>query len=267
MASPQGKLMIGTGIRYYLTKQHKAVMIRNDRWTLYDYGKACRLVYYKTAHVAPEGQLAKRDPAPGERFRQAKQRAKAAVFELAMCNNFTHFCTLTMDKALRDRHDLEGFVRDFGQFVRNQNRGRAKDRKLKYLLVPERHLDGAWHMHGLLMGLDGADLRKNEHGYLDWMAYRNRFGFFSVSPVRDSKAVSGYLCKYVTKTFEEASLEAGKHLYFASQGLARKKPLVYNESGRHLPVTWDFENDYVKVVWVEKGSALYRELLEIGGVE
>lgn len=95
--------------------------------------------------------------------------AKARVNELALCNEFEYFCTFTQSDELRDRFDLKAFRKDFAMFVRNENRRREK--KIKYLLVPERHKDGAWHMHGLLMGLTSDDLYPNEYGYLDWARY------------------------------------------------------------------------------------------------
>ena len=80
-----------------------------------------------------------------ERLRSSISRAKSRVNELALCNEFEYFCTFTQSDELRDRFDLKAFRKDFAMFVRNENRRREK--KIKYLLVPERHKDGAWHMH------------------------------------------------------------------------------------------------------------------------
>lgn len=57
-----------------------------------------------------------------------------------------------MDETKYDRYNLLAWKRDFTQWLRDQ---RKKYRKLGYdfdcpfLLVPELHQNGAWHMHGL----------------------------------------------------------------------------------------------------------------------
>lgn len=204
------------------------------------------------AAVADDG-----DPtAQPERFAQSVSRARAAIFELAACNHFEWFCSFTLDDAKRDRHDLVAFRKDFAQFIRDQNKRRDPQRKIRYLLIPEQHKDGAWHMHGLFMGLGLHDLVRNEYGYLDWPAYRLRFGFFSCSRIRSRLACSKYITKYVTKDFGTCKdMGAGAHLFFASQGLQRRQTLdklqggscPYLDSGAAA----SYENDYVRIFWTD----------------
>jgi len=68
-----------------------------------------------------------------------------------MCNDWTHFITCTLDKDKYDRYNLPVFQKDLSQFLRNQRKKYKAE--IKYLLIPEQHKDGAWHMHGLLQGL------------------------------------------------------------------------------------------------------------------
>ena len=182
-----------------------------------------------------------------ERFRQSLSRAKNTIFELALCNKFTHFCTFTQDKEKRDRYNLEEFISDFSMFVRNKNRNRAEDKKIKYVLVPEQHDNGAWHLHGLLAGLSKTDLVKNEYGYLDWLEYRNKFGFFSCSRIRKPINTAKYITKYISKDFAKTTLEKGRHLYYASQGLKRKEQICKQYGEKCSVDKWDFENEYVKI--------------------
>lgn len=232
-------------------------MLIHDIWNIYRYGERFKIVYIKAGYRSDPGKKRLRTlDEDTERFYQSIARAKARVLELALCNEFTHFCTFTQSDILRnDRFNLPDFRKDLAQFVRNRNRSRTPERQLRYLLVPEQHKDGAWHMHGLLSGLDALDLKPNEHGYLDWNAYRSRFGWFSVSDIKDPTGCAHYITKYISKSMAASdAMKKGQHLYFASQCLKGRDVICY-EMKDPCPYdldTFDFENDYVKVKWVDK---------------
>lgn len=185
-----------------------------------------------------------------ERFESSLSRTKSTIFELALCNKFEYFCTFTQDvQKVSDRFDLNEFRARLSQFVRNQNRYRSAENKIEYLLIPEEHKDGAWHMHGLIRGLTDDDLKINEHGYLDWYKYRDRFGFFSCSKIKSHEACSRYITKYVSKSLFTTKIKNGGHMFFASKGLARKECASEYPCDSSMSEQWDFENDYVKIRW------------------
>lgn len=229
----------------------------SDVWSLYHYGKGVyKIVYFKKTSTEKKK---KQSPIKGtvtndERLANSLSRARSTVFEIALCNDFEYFCTFTLDETKRDRFDLDSFRKDFTQYIRDLNKKRAENEKIRYLLIPEQHQDGAWHMHGLLMGLTESELTLNENGYLDWNGYRQRFGFFSVSPIENSVACAKYITKYIGKDFEKVDLEKGQHLFFASKGLARKEQICKREFEK-CPIDatsqWEFENEYLKIQWLE----------------
>ena len=270
------------------SKQSRLVL---DCWSVYDYGDTVKVVYIKSA---PSLTNPKKDPLypdinnlpklrnsvkyqrpENERFKSSISRAKSRIFELAMCNEFTHFCTFTQDQKKRDRFDLSEFRKDFAMFVRNINRSRPDDKKIKYLLIPEQHQKGGWHMHGLLMGLEEKDLKlftlkeklpENIRKQLakgvkvfDWLKYRNSFGFFTCTEIENKLACSKYITKYITKDINNTTRENGGHLFFASQGLKGRETVV-KKSTDPCPITeWDYENDYVKIVEIPKnGVTLFK---------
>ena len=242
----------------------------NDYWNMYDYGKEIKIVYFKQGiiHQKPcnkKKYQAPRDNTPSaenRRFQNSISRSKARVFELAMCNEFQHFCTFTQNKEMRDRFNITDFRKDFAQFVRNLNRGR--ETKIKYLLVPEQHKNGAWHMHGLLQGLGDEDLRlftlkekipqkirkalKSGEKVYNWDKYQGKFGFFTCTDIKSHSACARYVTKYITKDLSKGVRDSGSHLFFASQGLKGREEIV-KHSFDECPVIdeWDFENDYVKI--------------------
>lgn len=163
---------------------------------------------------------------------QSISRAKRVVLEKALCNEWDWFGTFTLDKRKYDRYDLDKFHKDFTQWIRDQRKKHKV--QISYILVPELHKDGAWHMHGLLRGLPGtvpfAELRTKgwivpdllvKGNYSCWLDFHRKFGFCSLGPIRDSVACGFYVTKYIGKSFQESGLSVGKHLYYASHGLLR----------------------------------------------
>lgn len=205
------------------------------------------------------------------KLRESIVRARSKVFELAMCNDWEWFFTGTLDGKRYNRYDLDVYHKDFTRFIKNLNNHR--DDKIKFLIVPETHQDGAWHFHGFLMGLQPHDLRqfrlgdkmgnhiaeKVLHGEVvcDWPDYSERFGFCDLEPIRSKEAVSKYVTKYISKTLGEDIKEAGAHLYYRSRGLAGAQELGRTTSVylRRSPVLValgepTFVGDYCNVWWL-----------------
>ncbi len=271
------------GRSYDLLPQGRQGKNRHDIWNIYAYGDEIKIVYIKTAPTVKMQQRAKlrgegghKSGAVGneagalgpteQRFSQSLSRSRARIFELALCNEFQYFCTFTQDKEKRERFNLSEFRKDFSQMVRNLNKTRSENERIKYLLIPEQHKDGAWHMHGLLMGLTSADLREftlNEKlpekirksinfgkKVYNWEKYSQKFGFFTCTEIENKTACGKYITKYLTKDLQTTARENGEHLFFASQGLNGRET-VLKECLDICPFTeWDFENDYVKVKWL-----------------
>ncbi|WP_313181657.1 rolling circle replication-associated protein [Lacrimispora sp.] len=206
------------------------------------------------------------DEAKKQRFACNLSRARSTIYELALCNNWEWFLTFTLDPKKYDRSKLKIFHRDLARFIRKY-RERHKI-NVKYLLVPEQHKDGInWHMHGFLMGLPEEHLRqftleeqlpyyirykllKNEPVY-DWEAYRKKFGFCNLEPIRDLEASAKYVTKYISKSMDNGIIESKGHLYYASQGLNRAEVTVSGYYDPQQQVDFDFENEHVLLKWYE----------------
>lgn len=168
---------------------------------------------------------------PTERKKTANNlsRTKARVQELALCNPWEYFVTMTINADKQDRYALADYVKALGVWIGNYNK--KYNTKLSYLIVPEQHKDGAWHCHGLFNGVASESLTINNNGYLDMPYYRNRFGYISLDKIRDENKCSTYISKYIVKQYYNNQLdgvESGKHMFYASRGLAGK---VLIESG------------------------------------
>ena len=196
-----------------------------------------------------------------EKLPENVRRAKSKVFELALCNQFSYFCTLTFSPELvTDRHDLEGCMKKLCKWLNNYN-NRRDGACVRYLLIPEPHHDGAWHLHGLISGIPGDDLREflldehlpdhirkelsKGHQVFQWTPYDRKFGYCTLSPISSTDAVSKYITKYITKELGSSVKELNAHLYYRSQGLNQKE-LLYSAPNCVLPDP-DYEGTYSKI--------------------
>ena len=170
---------------------------------------------YNSATFESPKQLKEYDPirSAKESYRQTLNK----LYDLVHNNEWEWFFTLTLnEKKIGDRYDFvncASFVHRFTDLVYHK----FKQCSVKYIIVPERHKDGAWHFHGLLSGIDKQFLDINNYGYYYIPDYH--FGFSSMSPVVDSKRVANYILKYMVKGFNYLDIPKGKRKYFASRNL------------------------------------------------
>lgn len=193
-------------------------------------------------------------------------RAKSTIYELALCNDWAWWCTFTLNKQKYDRYDLDKFKKDFSQYLRDKNK--KYNSNIKYLLVPEQHQDGAWHMHGLMVDIPPVELVKFNEGnnipkYIkkrlkegqavyNWPSYVDKFGWCDLEYIKNKDACAKYITKYINKSLERTVSELNAHSYYCSQGLKRAVEIKRGTMLGHIDP--DFENDYVRVKWFNKGT-------------
>lgn len=194
---------------------------------------------------------------PAERFSQSYSRSRSVVLQCALSNEWQFFVTITVDpKLLPSRYDLDII---WGRLYRVFREYRKKSPNFKYLLVPERHKDGAWHFHGFFSGVricHVSNFVKGFHprrlvdgGFFNFPFIADSIGFVSMSPINSAVAASFYVCKYISKDFEDADFYT--HLYYRSKGL-RTASLVAQSFRSSLPIDRDltFECQYCSSGWL-----------------
>lgn len=82
---------------------------------------------------------------------RAARRAALAVRDLALTNRFSWFITLTLDRQHIDRYDINVITQKLNRWLSNMVQRYA----LRYVIVAERHKDGAIHFHGLVNDVPG----------------------------------------------------------------------------------------------------------------
>ena len=152
------------------------------------------------------------------------KRVKERIFDICALNPFTHFVTWTLDASKIDRYDVDVIRPKILKTLDNLHQRQG----MEYIVVPERHRDGAVHFHGLVYG-DG--LRYVDSGHVDAGGHtiynmpQWRFGYSTaIRLYGDSMRVASYMTKYVTK---DLSKIFGK-FYFASRSIGRSVPVEYS---------------------------------------
>lgn len=194
-----------------------------------------------------------------EKMQASLSRTRSKIFELAICNEWEYFVTLTLNPEYHDRNDLNSYKRKLTTWIKNYNR--LHNTNIKYLLIPENHKDGSWHMHGLIKGLPEKHLHefsKEEklptriliemgrgHKIYSWPAYAKKFGYITMSLIINAESVSKYITKYITKNMISTRIGLNEHLYYCSRGLKRAEMIYQGKLTKDIEE--DFGNEYVKI--------------------
>lgn len=224
--------------------------------------KIILLRYLREAGFETEKKYTQKATVNEEKLDTNISRARSAIFELAYCNPWELFITLTIDQKKYNRHDLKKYYRDFSKWLQNYNR--IHGTSIKYIFIPERHKDGSWHMHGLIMGLPLEQLQMNAYGYLDWIEYKEKFGYCSIDKIRNHEAVSKYITKYISKDLGDCVKELNAKMYYCSKGLERSTIIAKGTLSANNVPTWDYQNDWVKVKWIDSSTSVNDYITEAG---
>lgn len=150
-------------------------------------------------------------------------RTRSALYMYARQCVWEYFVTLTYspDK-IESRYDFSSCMKKVRKWINNCRERKAND--LLYLLVPEQHKDGAWHIHGLLCnttGLTFTDSGKRYDGKIVYNLDDWKLGFSTATKVTDTYKVSNYITKYITKDL--CTITPGKQRYFVSKAIPKPK--------------------------------------------
>ena len=165
-----------------------------------------------------------------EDVERSMRRARAKVRRLALANEFRFFVTLTLDEMMVDRYDMGAIVKKLNAWCSNM----VQRHGLRYILVPERHKDGAIHFHGFfndsLEAVDSGTISlpgkkkprrpRSKKERSEWLAAGGqvvynlpdwKLGFTTALEVYgEYPAAVAYVCKYIGK---QGDKPAGRWYY------------------------------------------------------
>lgn len=170
-------------------------------------------------------------------------RAKNKIFEIATQNNWLYMVTLTLDPSCIDRFDKKYVQKKVSKWLYNN----AYRKNLKFLIVPELHVDGAVHFHGLfsdsglnlidsgfvkVKGLKGGVLKDKAFGDIQGAIFNiSDFPFGYTSAVMtDNNTLA--ICRYITKyCVKDLSKIFGSFYLSGGPGLVRSAPRFLYDVG------------------------------------
>lgn len=165
-------------------------------------------------------------------------RTRRNIRELALCNDFEYFCTLTVNSSKCDRYSLDEVQDNLRKCLRNI---RNSSCHFKYLIITEKHKDGAFHFHGLMSGL--SDLYYNKYGYMS-CSKLDVLGFNSFSKIESLEKVCNYILKYITK---DCVRNSKKQVYISSRGLKKAERSELNTNINN-DIAFSYSNDFVDIL-------------------
>ena len=206
-------------------------------------------------------------------------RTKTKISDYVLCNNFSHFATFTFDprnpkvNGEENRHDFQKMSSLLKNWLKTEqlNHLRRHGRKFLYLIVPERHKNGAWHFHALLEGYqnstEGFFTRKNKYITVSELKKtkkdKNRkfitrytLGRSEIAPIKDKTKMSSYIKKYITK---ELIQDKNAKRYWASRNLKTPEiiPNFISESQKIPEQFLIAKHDYHNIYIIPKESSYF----------
>ena len=181
-------------------------------------------------------------PEDSANLQRAVRRARARVRALARATeSFSYFVTLTLDAQKVERYDEREVIRKASAWLSNQ----VQRRGLAYVLVPERHKDGAIHFHGFfnkaldfvesgtIVPPEGGKPRRPRSAKqrAEWLDSGGHdvfnipawsFGFSTAIGLYGPRSAAvGYVCKYIGKqTAAELPEKIGGRWYYSGGELS-----------------------------------------------
>lgn len=192
-----------------------------------EYTDMFKIILYKHPYAPHKKQSHDEKPklfsdGSDESVQRSVRRSRTAINDYVLCNEFDMFVTFTFDPKKVNRYDLLSTYQKMQSWLWRQRR---KYENFRYIVVPEKHKDGAIHFHALVGGYDGplkkTKVIQNNRRVYNLPSYR--FGFTNAQYLDDDKQKAiAYLCKYITKDME---LISNRRRYWCSKNL--QKPLKY----------------------------------------
>jgi len=144
----------------------------------------------------------------------SRKRTVDKVHSYVRSNTWEYFVTFTFSKEKVDRFDFDECSKKLSQWLKDMKKRYCPN--MCYLIIPERHKDGAYHFHGLFSNIDGMDIRDSGKTVIKkykvgvrtryrrtneviYLLGRYKLGWTTATVVKDSLRAGRYILKYITK--------------------------------------------------------------------
>lgn len=170
-----------------------------------------------------------------ESLEKSQKRARRAVRDIAICSDFSHFVTLTLDPQKIERYDYNAIIPRVNAWLSNA----VARKELGYILIPEFHKDNAIHFHGLWSGR--LDYKDSGHTTKDGQKIYNLLNWkWGHTACIELHGEYERVCNYITKYITKDSKKVGGRWYL-SGGKIQKPAVSYSDAEyREIPAVEHF---------------------------
>lgn len=147
-------------------------------------------------------------------------RTKRKIYDYAFSNDWTngYFFTITFNPEYVDSYNYDECLHRIKTFLKVTKRNNPN---FKYIFVPEKHKSGRFHFHGIGVNCDnlkleysGITYKKDKIYNINTRSYK--YGFTTVSKIKDTNKVSNYITKYITKDLISSTKNRHRYLFSAN---------------------------------------------------
>lgn len=156
----------------------------------------------------------------------SQKRTINEIYNITRSNSWDYFITLTFNPQRVNRYDFDDVVEAAGKYFNFLRKEYDKD--LKYFLVPEKHQDGAWHIHGLVASnmitiVNSGHVDKKGRTIYHMPHYI--YGFSDATRISNQFAACSYMTKYVTKDLCFDTMYRNRYIVSKNVGRAEEKEI------------------------------------------
>lgn len=159
---------------------------------------------------------------PLHSFYVSYNRTKNKIYNYARDNVWEWFLTFTFDPKKVDSFNYDEVVKCMHDFLWYMVRTSKTD--TKYLIVPEKHKSGRYHLHGVFSNMDMSlwKFQYSGHTTKGGLPIYNiggfPYGFTTATQVQSTTRVSHYISKYITKDMFDSI--KNKKRYWSTRNLS-----------------------------------------------
>lgn len=228
----------------FLAKEKEAQMIGERIYGKWLWNEMCKTEpYIDTGKIEPLQTKNKIENQDREQYLKHKAmdnivKTREKVYDIARANIWNYFITLTFNDRVVDRYNYSDCVKKVTKFLDNfKQRNKATCPNFRYLIIHEKHDDGAYHFHGLIYldkpigltlalypmihRLGGKPIYKKSKQVFNWGTYTS--GYSTVTEIQNLEATCKYILKYITKDIDKSYIK-GRRRFMYSSNCA--KPIV-----------------------------------------
>lgn len=195
----------------------------------------------------------------------SRSRTIKKIYDIGRSNYWEWWITLTLNKEKVNRYDYSicsQKLKNWLDYLRDRNPD------MIYLIVPEKHDDGAWHFHGLFANMNDNEFsisgKYTDKGQEIYKMVKYKYGWSYAVRLDGSFAIVSYMTKYITKDLCE--MTKGKKRYWASRNVNLPEIIEYelNTSLEDIIDQLDLSDariitkeGYVNVTYIDKPKTIY----------